>query len=221
MKRNDPDILDLLAAEYVLGTLAGGARRRFARWRDADPFVDRRVRAWEDRLAALAFRLPPVSPSPGVWVSIERRIGFAPRGRWRAMAAAAGAIAVLALGWLVWQETRVAPPPAQAVIADQAGAALWRVELAADGGLIEVSTIGTVHYPDRRALELWALPPDAAPVSLGLMPASGRVRLALDDRQRAALGLAANLAVSEEPPGGSPTGVPTGPVLYVATIARG
>jgi anti-sigma-K factor RskA len=220
MKPNQPDVLDLLAAEFVLGTLSGAARRRFERWRGADPFIERRVRAWEDRLAGLAFRLEPVTPSPGVWVSIERRIWPAQRSRWRALAASIAAIAVLGLGWLLWQELRVAEPQAQAIIASKAGEALWRVEVAADGEYVEVSAIGTVSYPDQRSLELWALPPEASPVALGLLPASGRLRLALDERQRAALGLAANVAVSEEPPGGSPTGAPTGPVLYVAAIAR-
>jgi anti-sigma-K factor RskA len=220
MKPNQPDVLDLLAAEFVLGTLSGAARRRFERWRGVDPFIERRVRAWEDRLAGLAFRLEPVTPSPGVWVSIERRIGPAQHGRWRALAASIAAIAVLGLGWLLWQELRVAEPQAQAIIADKAGETLWRIEVAADGGYVEVSAFGAVGYPDQHSLELWALPPDAAPVSLGLMPASGRARLALDERQRAAIGLAANVAVSEEPPGGSPTGAPTGPVLFVAAIAR-
>jgi len=220
MKRNDPDILDLLAAEFVLGTLAGAARQRFARWCGTDPFVERRVQAWEHRLAGLAFKLEPVAPSPAVWVSIERRIGPAQGVRWRALAAAVAAVAVLGLGWFLWQELRVAPPQAQAVIAGKTGEALWRIELAADGGHVEVSTVGPVSYPDQRSLELWALPAESAPVSLGLMPASGRVRLALDERQRAAIGLAANVAVSEEPSGGSPTGAPTGPVLYVAAIAR-
>lgn len=220
MNRNNPDVLDLLAAEFVLGTLAGAARRRFERWRSSDPFVERRVRAWEERLAGLAFQLKPVIPSPGTWTTIERRIWPAQRSRWRALAASIAAIAVLGLGWLLWQELRVAEPQAQAIIADKAGEALWRVELAADGQYVEVSAIGTVSYPDQRSLELWALPPEASPVSLGLLPASGRLRLALDERQRAAIGLAANVAVSEEPPGGSPTGAPTGPVLYVAAIAR-
>ncbi|MBF8291416.1 MAG: hypothetical protein HW417_976 [Steroidobacteraceae bacterium] len=220
MKPNQADVLDLLAAEFVLGTLAGAARRRFERWRDADPFVERRVRAWEDRLAGLAFQLEPVTPSPGVWVSIERQIGPVLQGRWRAVAASIAAIAVLGFGWFLWQQLRVAPPAAEAVIASKAGEALWRVELAADGEYVEVSAVGAVSYPDQRSLELWALPPEASPVSLGLMPASGRLRLVLDERQRAAVGLAANVAVSEEPLGGSPTGAPTGPVLYVAAIAR-
>jgi anti-sigma-K factor RskA len=220
MKPNQADVLDLLAAEFVLGTLAGAARRRFERWRDADPFVERRVRAWEDRLAGLAFQLEPVTPSPGVWVSIERQIGPVLQGRWRAVTASIAAVAVLGFGWFLWQQLRVAPPAAEAVIASKAGEALWRVELAADGEYVEVSAVGAVSYPDQRSLELWALPPEASPVSLGLMPASGRLRLVLDERQRAAVGLAANVAVSEEPLGGSPTGAPTGPVLYVAAIAR-
>jgi anti-sigma-K factor RskA len=220
MKPDQADVLDLLAAEFVLGTLGGAARRRFERWRAADPFIERRVRAWEERLAGLAFQLAPIAPSPGTWAAIQRRVGSAPVARWRALAAAAAAIAVLGLSFFLWQEFGVAPPQAQAVIASKSGETLWRIEVSANGEHLEVSTISPVGYPSQHSLELWALPPDAAPVSLGLMPASGRLRLALDDRQRAAVGLAANVAVSEEPPGGSPTGAPTGPVLYVAPIAR-
>ncbi|MGH8198256.1 MAG: anti-sigma factor [Steroidobacteraceae bacterium] len=220
MKRDEPEMLDLLAAEYVLGTLTGAARRSFARRRERDPFVDRRVRAWEERFAPLTWRLAPVTPSPAVWTAIERRVGPAPRRQWRAIAGAVAAIAVLGFGWVLWQELRPVEPQATAVVASEEGATLWRVELAADGDHVEVETIGDVRYPDARSLELWALPADAAPVSLGLMPARGRVRLALDDRQRAALAQAANVAVSDEPKGGSPTGAPTGPVLYVAALAR-
>lgn len=221
MNRNEAAVLDLLAAEFVLGTMTGAARRRFVRWMAADPFVARRVRGWEERLAGLAFQSEPVTPAPAVWDAIERRIGPARQGRWRALAAAVVAVTVIGLGWYLWQEQRVAPPQAQALIADTAGQALWRVAFAADGGHVEVTAIGDFRHPDSRSLELWALPPDAAPVSLGLMPAQGSRRLAIDDRQRAALGIAANVAVSDEPRGGSPTGAPTGAVLFVAPLARG
>lgn len=221
MNRNEPEVLDLLAAEFALGTMTGAARRRFARWIAADPFVARRVRGWEERLAGLAFRAEPVTPAPAVWAAIERRIGPAPQRRWRALLAAMLAVTVIGLGWYLWQEQRVAPPQAQALIADAAGQALWQVALAADGEHVEVTAVGDFRHPGTRSLELWALPPDAAPVSLGLMPAQGSRRLAIDERQRAALALAANLAVSDEPLGGSPTGAPTGPVLFVAPLARG
>ena len=218
MKRDEPENLDLLAAEYVVGTLWGPARRSFDRRRARDPFVDRRVRAWEDRFAVLSLRLRSVAPSPAVWPAIERRIGGTSRSGWRALAAAVALIAVLGFGWIIWQELR--PPQATAVLATETGAQLWQVELAAEGDHLEVAAVGEVSVPDARARELWALPEGAAPVSLGLMPASGSIRLALDDRQRTALASSTKVAVSDEPEGGSPTGAPTGAVLYVAEIAR-
>jgi anti-sigma-K factor RskA len=56
-------------------------------------------------------------------------------------------------------------------------------------------------------------------VSLGLMPKSGRITLELNDTQRMALSRSRKIAISLEPPGGSPTGAPTGEVLFVTDIA--
>ena len=75
MKHDDPKMIDALAAEYVLGTLSGRARRRFERWRSKEWHVERRVQAWEERLSGLALRLSPMRPSPHVWSQIEKRIG--------------------------------------------------------------------------------------------------------------------------------------------------
>jgi len=218
MKRDEPGNLDLLAAEYVIGTLRGAARRAFARRRARDPFVDRRVTAWEERFALLTLRLRPVAPSGAVWTGIEGRIGAPVRSSWRALAAAAALVAVLGLGWLVWTETR--PPQAFAVFAAAQGTELWRVDVDARGDRLEVDALVAVDVPSARSRELWALPEGEAPVSLGLMPAAGSVDLALDDRQRAALAAAKNIAVSDEPAGGSPTGAPTGDVLYIAALVR-
>lgn len=218
MKRDEPENLDLLAAEYALGTLRGAARRSFERRRRREPFVDRRVTAWEERFALLALRLRPVTPSADVWPALQRRIGSGSRGTLRALAAAIALVAVLGFGWVVWQEFR--PPLATAEFASASGETLWHVELAARGDRLEVATLGKPAVPDARARELWALPEGGAPVSLGLMPASGDARLSLDARQRAALNAAANIAVSDEPAGGSPTGAPTGDVLYIAAIVR-
>lgn len=221
MKREEPETLDLIAAEYVVGTLAGAARRRFERQLARDPFAARRVRAWEDRFALLALRLAPVAPAPGVWVGVLRRIGDAGRTNgWRRLAAVLGVVAVLGFGWAIWDQLRPREPQAVALVASETGAALWRVAVASGGDSLEVEAIGDVDYPDGRSRELWALPEGAAPVSLGLMPASGHLELALDDRQQSALALAVNVAVSDEPVGGSPTGAPTGAVLYVAPLTR-
>jgi anti-sigma-K factor RskA len=71
----------------------------------------------------------------------------------------------------------------------------------------------------QKTYELWALPRDGKPpVSLGLLPRQGESARPLSEHQSAALMAAGKLAVSIEPPGGSPTGTPTGPVIMVGEI---
>ena len=221
MKRDEPENLDLLAAEYVIGALTGGARRSFERRMRRDPFVLRRVQAWEERLTPLALSVQKVEPSPATWPAIAKRVGAGGSpARWRRIAAALATIAVLGIGWIVWQDFRPREPQATATLAIEEGAPLWRVDLAAEGDYLEIEAVGAVSYPQDRSRELWALPTGAAPVSLGLLPQTGRIRVALDDRQRAAMARAEQVAVSDEPLGGSPTGAPTGAVLGVAPLAR-
>src|SRR3989442_2452755 len=71
-----------------------------------------------------------------------------------------------------------------------------------------------VSLEANRALELWALPGSGAPRSLGLISASGATVV----KKGKVLEGATGLAVSLEPAGGSPTGAPTGPVLYVGKL---
>src|ERR1700722_2811650 len=102
-RRPDPQLIERLAAEFVLGTLRGGARLRFGRWIATDATVAGAVRRWEDRLAPLAARVPRIAPSPHVWQAIERRTGSVsaplaprpsalPRARARGLAIAASVI---------------------------------------------------------------------------------------------------------------------------------
>lgn len=74
MKRLDPELVDKLAAEYVLGTLRGKARARFERWRNADFSIQSRVRYWEAKLVPLAAEALRVEPTARVWREIEARI---------------------------------------------------------------------------------------------------------------------------------------------------
>ena len=87
----------------------------------------------------------------------------------------------------------------------------------ASGRLIDV------HYEIRgeltgRALELWALPASGNPIALGLVDAEAGAVLTLATPSDALLAGAKGLAVSLEPPGGSPTGQPTGPILWTGAI---
>lgn len=62
MNIHQPPLSDTLAAEYVLGTLQGGARRRFEQLLPAHPALQRAVADWERRLNGLAAASPPVPP---------------------------------------------------------------------------------------------------------------------------------------------------------------
>jgi anti-sigma-K factor RskA len=72
-----PELVDLLAAEYALGTLRGGARRRLQRYADGDVVIRRSLEEWQLRLAPMAELVPARMPSPAVWEAIERRLGLA------------------------------------------------------------------------------------------------------------------------------------------------
>jgi anti-sigma-K factor RskA len=234
MKHDDPKLIDALAAEFVLGTLGGRARRRFERWRSKEWHVERRVQAWEERLAGLALRLSPMRPSPHVWAQIEKRIGAsaAPGHRpahsappvktrapaWRALAAGVAMLVVLIGGFAVWRIIQGPSLQELATIADpNAAAPAWQIESDADFRHLRAVALGGAVAQAGKSFELWALPDDGgAPVSLGLMPTQGRVDRDLTEAQRLALSGASKVAVSLEPEGGSKTGLPTGPVLFVA-----
>lgn len=237
MKHDDPKLIDSLAAEYVLGTLTGRARRRFERWRASEWHVERRVQAWEERLVGLALRLTPMRPSPHVWDEIEKRIGrtAAPGTRpthstlpdggrristLRALAASIAIFVVIVGGVMAWRVTHPELLALATITNPNAVNPAWELRADADLRHIRAVALGGVQPQAGKSFELWALPDNGgAPVSLGLMPDSGELTRTLTEAQRNALLGASKVAVSLEPAGGSPTGAPTGPVLFVAERA--
>lgn len=223
MNYQQADLLEQLAGAYVLGTLRGPARARFARLCAQSELARVAVRRWEDRFMPLLFNMKVVMPSDRVWAQISQRIhsqGTTAQPRaapWRW--ALAGA---LALSLLVGISIRMLNPPLQTVAAlgQDVAHPLWKVSRAADSGALKLRAMQDVQSNPQLAYELWALPSNGKPpVSLGLLPRTGSVERTLTAAQRAALLSANRVAVSLEPAGGSPTGSPTGPVLYVADIA--
>jgi anti-sigma-K factor RskA len=227
MKSGNRELVDRLAAEYVLGTLRGRARRRFERWL-VSPQVAALVKAWEDRLAGLEPPLEPVAPPATVWTGIEnklelRRARRAPTLRWAAMAAALALFALVAVLTLRDPGGDVPPPPQLA--STQRGflqadpqTIYWRVEVLGDNQELSLHVHVVHDLPPGKSHELWALPEGGTPVSLGLMPHTGDQHRVLTPEQREALKRARQIAVSLEPEGGSPTGAPA-EVLLVAPLA--
>jgi anti-sigma-K factor RskA len=67
----NPSLLDQLAASYALGTLRGGARRRFEALARESATVRTSAILWQERLASMTELQPSEVPSPNVWKRIE------------------------------------------------------------------------------------------------------------------------------------------------------
>lgn len=226
-----PQRLDALAAEYALGTLSARARLRLARIAQADGGVASALRGWEMRLAPLTEGAAPIAPPPRVWAAIAERLGLEGPGRtsaswwsrvslWRGLAIASLA-AVIALGLnLLQPRPETAGEQIVAVLAGpDAKPALIATAMRGERTMA-IKIVGAAPVPAGRTLELWMLPDGSPPRSLGLIPASGVGRVALPASPEVALANVPALAVSLEPAGGSPTGAPTGPVLYTGKVER-
>jgi anti-sigma-K factor RskA len=219
------DLLEPLAAEFVIGTLRGAARRRFQRLCIVLPAARAARTRWEDRFATLALSLVPLTPGAATWQGIHRQItatkvtSLAPRLRRRLWLPLAAAAAVL--GIAVWLGPRLLSPSSQVLVVLGADTQhpQWRIERSADAQQLRVTSLAAMTSNPQGAFELWALPRDGkAPVSLGLLPRAGHAAYQLSTIQSAAVLAAGKLAVSVEPAGGSPTGAPTGPVIMVGAV---
>jgi len=220
MKPLNDNLIDRLAADYAVGTLRGAARRRLEAWRRESPAVEQRCQEWELRLAALALRARPIAPPAGQWNKLRDRLGFAPQvplaTRWVAGLAVLALLGALSSQFLSYRPLR---PDAEAVIASTTGHSSWQVEVYRRSGRLVMHSNNAPQHPSNRDFELWALSKSGgAPVSLGLMPSSGEASEVLTPAQATALADAAQVAVSVEPVGGSPTHLPTGPVVFVAPL---
>lgn len=220
-------VIDELAAQYVLGMLRGRARRRMERICRQDAGALRAVREWEELLSELADQAAPVQPPAAVLQNVRAQLNLSkrtrnpqvPRWRSRTWLALAASIAVLALALTWFAGTQIGTPRAVANITDQQQTRLWRIEAVSEGGKLRINAETQLSLDPSHAYELWALSDSGeVPVSLGLMPLMGSRVLPLSAGQRSALARARQLAVSREPLGGSPTGEPTGPVLFVASV---
>lgn len=226
MNYRNPELREQLAGEYVLGTLKGRARRRFERLLRDDATLRDSVAAWERRLTPLVEAVPPIAPPKRAWEEIERRIAPASRDTtrprvafWRPAALLAGALA-LVLAVYVYFLPAPSAPVYVAVLNDQQSQPAWLVS-AADVSHFTVKAVKTPAQATDRAYELWLLPGgDKPPRSLGLLPTEGEKTVVVPAELREMLASGKTLAVSVEPPGGSPTGLPTGPVLYQGVLVR-
>lgn len=234
---------DLAAAEHVLGLADARARALAAERLRGDAAFARDVAAWEDAFAPLLDEVAPAQPSAELWRRIAAatapeaappRLAPAPvrrrprdrAGPWRAATAASLAAAGAMLAMLLWRPAPapVPPPPAppppllEATLAAPDGRALYVATLDRARRLASVAPVGAPpgagHVP-----ELWIIPAGGRPRAIGVIDARHARAVPLPPAAATDAAGASVLAVSLEPPGGSPTGAPTGPVVAVGALS--
>ena len=230
------DLPEDRAGLYVLGVL--DAEEMAAVRRDAlrDARLAAEIATWERRLTPLTALAGQTDPPPALWESVQARIDGAlaanapplPRreragGRgartprmwsfqaWRAVAIIA---VVFNFAYLAYSLRQGSERLAMVLPLQQAQGG-WLLKLEPNGRIHAVAQGNVTHGADRD-FELWALAEHATrPVPLGLLPAATNSA----ELQPAGLPKAHfKLLVSLEPKGGSPTGAPTGPVMYAGTV---
>jgi anti-sigma-K factor RskA len=214
------DDLEALAGEYCLGLLTPVEAAAAALRVDTDAAFAAAVEAWVVRLMPLVDNLPEVAPPAGLWASLAARTAPPPRAArgwfasWRGYALGAGLAAVAALLFIT---LRPAPPTPLAVATLTSPTDGTFVATAERRGA-DINLIVDPHgvtVPAGRVAELWVIAPGSPPRPLGVLADDHAVDVAY---QGAPLNQVA-LAVSIEPPGGSPTGLPTGPVIASAKFS--
>jgi anti-sigma-K factor RskA len=148
--------------------------------------------------------------SPSLWASLAL---------WRGLALA-GFVTALALVVVLTAPRERPDQTLVAVLAGQDAKPVMIASVDSGGRILRVRTVAPVDVAADRSLELWALPQGANPRSLGLVTPGAVVEIPLAGPAAATLAQVPALAISLEPRGGSPTGQPTGPVLYTGAIQR-
>jgi anti-sigma-K factor RskA len=215
----DSDDLNDLAAEYVLGTLAGAERVAFEARLQRDPAAMRAVALWAGQLQPLADAVTPAIPPTELWQRIQREAGLPAPSKMRApmWIAAALAAAVIAISFLVPDLMFKPDVNSVAQLAPQGGEPAFVVSVLDDHQKLLIRAAKVDAVPNQ-SYELWAVPPaGAAPVSLGIIAPTGETERDLAESVRGLLRVGATLAVSLEPEGGSPTGAPT-TVMFAGTL---
>jgi anti-sigma-K factor RskA len=224
-------LVEKLAAEYVLGTLRGGARRRFESLMRDSAVLRRAVVEWEDRLHPMSELSTPQQVDPHVWSSIASRLDLQPQGPvgktsfwrnlrenlgfWRGIGISSTALAAILVAVLVVKQPESALPAAShiAMLTDDKAQPIAVVTGNAERRQLTVKLVNPLDVAVDKSLELWAVPKEGAPRSLGLLVGNESVTLPMPENMSPeSIPL---LAVTLEPKGGSPNpNGPTGPIVF-------
>tara|TARA_R110001599_G_scaffold171353_1_gene362229 strand:+ start:230477 stop:231181 length:705 start_codon:yes stop_codon:yes gene_type:complete len=227
------DELHHLAGEYVLGTLAIAQRQQVVQRMQNEPVLRTAVDEWERRLLPLTSLVEEQEPSSQLWPRIVKDLRRQSANAqsswsawwsnvrfWRGLAASGFAAAAVLVAVTVMRPTApVVGPSFMVVLVDpQERAPGWIVQASVDKQLT-LTPLGTMNVPSHKSLQFWTKGEGwDKPVSLGLVEPGKTIKVALDTLPP----LQPNqlFEITLEPENGSPTGRPTGPILFIGKAAK-
>jgi anti-sigma-K factor RskA len=222
--------LEALAGEYVLGTLSAAERLEAQTLLSQNSDFAAAVDLWTRRLTPLLLAARSIAPPAQLRERILASIGAAsPSGNvvdlakrvsfWRGVSLVASAIAAaLALFILFKPAPQVVPGNYVAVLQPEGPGAAFVASINVKDGTISVKRLGS-QAEAGKTYELWAVGGGREkPQSLGVIDASLKIPASQLGKVDPATLNETVFAISLEPQGGSPTGAPTGPVLYTGKL---
>jgi anti-sigma-K factor RskA len=236
---SDEEERRVLAGEHVLGLLTPEESAWVERERARDARLDQAVQDWQERLLPLDRAVPPAEPDPGLWPRIAASVGAAAPtparapagpgllarleravwsslGFWRATGLVATAAAVLIAVLTTLRPPAPVPVAVAVLVGRESQAPGWIVETF-EGGRTRLVPLTTVDVPADRSLQVWTLKdPAQGPVSLGLLP---RAQAPWSAGTLPPVDPGQLFEITLEPAAGSPTGRPTGPILFIGRAA--
>ena len=233
--KESPDDLQVLAGEYVLGTLSAASRAGLEARMKNDAALRTAVEMWDEKLAPLSELVEPVEPSAALWSRIESSVAATPAARafvkpsaswwnslnlWRGLAASGFATAAF-MGVVVI--TKITQPPAPGymvvLVGPQDKSPGWVVQAGTNSQQARLIPLGKMAVPGDKSLQFWTKGDDwKGPVSLGLVKPGQSLEIPLDKLPP----LQPNqlFEITLEPYNGSPINRPTGPILFIGRAVK-
>lgn len=229
--KNNQALQQKLAAEYVLGTLRSGARRRFETWMRQDAALQQVVREWQGNLMPMAEFSKAKQPASRVWMALEKRLNLRINDRWaflrnlfedlsfwRGLGVVSTTAALVMVSILLSKQFDQTLPVNNyvATLSDDKSQPIAVISSDVKHKQLVVRFVSAQAIASDKSLELWAVSKEGKVKSLGLVASHlGTNTFTINMPENMTPENTPLLAVTLEPKGGSGNPEkPSGPIIF-------